>query len=295
MDITTFSSEVREVASTFSSLGLTVGTFTTAALFLWICRRAGSGHAILTRIWLKFAGKQSAQDPIIQRYLNDQENVHCFQFVTSVHPRTLQNVHAMIDWCDRNNISIRDVRACGDNFNLRSPGLHLSKRFYRIWGFITFLFAIMLFMAATFAGLATFTSSALMTAKTSGHLFLLSPEQARILSPSKTGRLHISDCKSDYSELAERTGFDIKEVSALCKSFTDDTTAKDIGDSVTDQRRLFGPCLMLLTVWVGWFGREARHASAAIRLAHQLASSDSPTIALREGRLLSWGQKKLNV
>lgn len=293
MEIITVSA-IKEVASAFSSLGLTIGTLTAISAFIWICKRSGSGYAVLTKIWLKYAGRKSIQDPIIQRYLDDQESVHCFQFITSVHPWTLKNVHALIDWCNQNNIAIRDVRACGDNFDLTKPGLHLSKLFYQAWGSTALAFAIVSLIATTAAGLATITNSALMTANTSGHLFLLSTEQARVIFPSKVGRIHSSDCKTNYSELADRTRFDVQEISALCSSFADKKAAQSIRDSVASQRSLFGPVFALLAVWVVWFGRQARQASAAIRLAHKLAASDSPEIALREGRLLSWGQGKPN-
>lgn len=282
MEISTLSGAVRDVVSTLSVLGLSVGATMTAALLVWVCVRTRSAHPILARLWLQIRGKREIRDAEIQEFMEAQDKLTWFQFMTAIRPRTLKDAKALIVWCHLKNVSPAEVRACGWLFDLEIPGLLGGKAPGRRWLLVGAPAFVALFIGAL-AAVAVIPGSTLMQTKESHQWFWLSATQARALPGDGGGQLQRDDCAGEPVRLAKSTGFSEHEVNALCGFFNRGDAQQRVERDVKTQRVVFG--------WVAFtfacFGRmlllEFIRVAAARRLSKRLVRVETDAAPLPLG------------
>lgn len=283
MDISTVSSIVREFVATISTLGVSVGAVATTLLLLLVSWRSGSSHLLMNRLWMVIQGKRKIDDEVIRKYMDDQDKVHWFQFMEGVYPRTLKNTHELIRWCEGNNIALRDIRACGSNFDAQKPGLHLSKRAYFGLSIFTFLVAVPLLAGGGVFALITLPNSALMHSKESELVFWLRSDQAQAIFADGKAALQVDQCAVEKSTLSRKTGFTPNEVDSLCKFFVKPERQQKIDENITTQREFFGFFALALIFFGFSFLREAKRDAAAFHLSRILVRQAPEKMQVESG------------
>ncbi|WP_124450282.1 DUF6216 family protein [Paucibacter sp. KBW04] len=278
MEITTVTSSVRDILSTMSLLGLSMGAIATAALLIWVCARAKSAHPILARLWVKVRGSQNVQDPEIQSLMDDLDKLSWFQFMTAIYPRTTKNAKALISWCSANNVALSEVRACGFWFDIDRPSLRHGKAPGKAWLTLAGLAAPIL-AAGGLAGAAMLPSSALMQSKQSSQWFWLSTTKASPLGATKSNILTREDCSNEKSNLSEKTGFTSHEAHSLCQFFISEDASVQVSNNVNSQRICFGILAISLLAFGRWLSIEYSYVAAAQRLAKYLGEQEEEKLS----------------
>jgi hypothetical protein len=200
-------------------------------LLVW--KRTRSTHSLMVRLWRLFHGKKECKDAVVSKFLDEQAALMEFRFITGVPVRTHKQVHAIIEWTNKNNEDIGDVAACGSYFDIENAELkkedELPKKLHL---FGRLMVAFVLFLAVVFSALTIVLDSAALQIKKSGTFFLLSSEYAKPLWSGQ--RLFKTQCLD--SKVPLESPFGVEDTQLICDIFKDEGLSAYLKKTVTEQR-----------------------------------------------------------
>jgi hypothetical protein len=224
-----------------SILGVLQGgiTFTvvltcTIALIMW--QRTKSTHMIFSRMWNVFNGKKECSSPTVSNFFEQQNTIHQFRFVTGIKARTIDNVNGLISWARTNNENITDIAACGDHFNIESPGLR--KKPHRRGIIATFVIVLMLSTVVIGSAGGVALQRVILRMNQSGVWFTLDEAYAKPIGDAPGVRLQ--SCNSDTVSIPNNSGFSGDDLQKICKAFANGSAKDYVRVTVHSQQILFG-------------------------------------------------------
>lgn len=276
MDITF----AKDTISTLTAFGFTASVVGSCLLVLFICFRARSAHPILAKVWLKLMSGKQVDDPKIQHFLDNEEKVYWFQFMTAVYPETVKKTHALIDWCTHNDVPIRRVRECGSNFDVSKPGLRARKGVYTVVGLLAAACTVVLSLTGFASGLASFKDLPLMQGKRSETYFWLSPKEATTLFGNRQQALNKERCSAVLP--AASLPFTAEETVEICGFFDSKTKQDELAATVLEQKFYLAFLSFIFVVSAFVTYREFRQDWAAHELLDQLErQSGKPRVSMK--------------
>lgn len=265
MDITF----AKDTISTLTAFGFTASVLGSCLLILFICFRARSAHPLLAKVWLKLMSGKQVDDPKIQQFLDNEEKVYWFQFMTAVYPETVKKTHALIDWCTQHDVPIRRIRECGGNFDISNPGIRGSKNAYAVVGLLMAALTVAVTLTGFASGIASFKDLPLMKGKRSETYFWLSPKDATPISGNRQETLNKERCSAALPGAS--LPFTEEETAQICAFFDSKEKQDELAATVPEQKFYLAFLCFILVVIAYLSYRESRQELAAHNLLVQLA------------------------
>lgn len=247
---------IRSGIGILTSLGVVLPVFAVVGLgFLgvYVWRRAGSSHSLMTRLWQLFHGKQECKDPVIGEFLDEQGALLQFRFTTGVRARTRQQAQALIRWTRENNEDMGHVAACGPYFDLEKIELKAEDQLPNVWLLLARFFAAIVFftLSLTAAWGIAFWDDAVLQMKKSKVFFSINATSAKRFGVAE--KLSLDQCSN---EAAAPSTFSPEDREIVCKLLKSDELASYINETVKSQRLALAFLLLVLaffcrelTVW----------------------------------------------
>lgn len=243
---------IRSGIGILTSLGVALPVFAVIGLGflgLYVWRRAGSSHSLMTRLWQLLHGKQECKDPVIGEFLDEQGALLQFRFTTGVRARTRQQAQALIRWTRENNEDMGHVAACGPYFDLEKVELKEEDRLPSLWHLVgRFFVAIVLFtLSLTSAWGIAFLDDAILQMKKSKVFFSVNAAGAKRFGVSE--KLTRDQCSNQTDA---NSTFSPEDREAVCKLLKSEELVSYINATVKSQRL----ALAFLLLVFGFFCRE---------------------------------------
>lgn len=221
-----------------------------AALLIWY--RSRSTHMLLRWLWNRVAGKQNASDVDFNDFMNKQDNLMQFRFISGK-ARTVAQMHSLIIWSGLHNESVQDMKACGPYFDREKPGLvpiiRRDKQVLRV--FLALIWGLcatgMLFIAVLLL-----SNKSPLTFTDSGKWLMVDRQSARSLVRPGTERLASAECAKPLAQIAKTSGFNEREIKHLCELYADPKQMTEfIDDNIAVTRyALILPTLYILALFI---------------------------------------------
>jgi len=257
-----------DIVQEISSIGgiLSNGTVVTAlsaitlGYFVW--RRTRSTHPIMSRLWTLFSEIKDCPDAKIDEYLKQRSALMQFRFITNIQAPTHHHAHELIDFVTTHRIDLAHVGACGKYFDVSVPALKSKADLPKRWHlFARILGVYIVLMASLGLAVGIATDKMVVSIKDSATWFALDANRAKPLF--RSDGLYFSECNQNHAQLAQRTGFNSKEIDTLCKVKSQDIAAY-VKTGLPEQRFSFAYVLAiflyigtLLFFWL-YHGMNAR-------------------------------------
>jgi len=237
---------------------------------LWVWARTRSTHVLVYRLWRWFTDRQEVTNGRIKEFLDDQNSLMSFRFMSGLHAQTTTHAQTLIRTIDSHALDVSDIRLAGAYISVEPTGFRVAKLPKPVWQTAKRALMTVLLSAAILAFLGTAVDTALLRFKSSGTWFALTADSARRLEFSALP-LRREDCKAAQSE---KTGFSALERQQICEAWRAPTTNAFLTETVSTQRLSF---LLLagLLLFLAWHPFSSlRRSLAAGRVAAQLAKRD---------------------
>lgn len=255
-----------------------------ASIYVW--RRSGSTYSLMMRLWHALHGKHQCKDPDIGAFLEEQEALFQFRFITGVRARTKHKAKQLIEWTRANNESMSHVAACGAYFDIEKVRLtenppkngHLAGRFV----LCVILAAICLILIVGIV-----QGRAITQVKKTGTLFLAAEADAIPLWGQ--GRIAREECEAN---VLTNSGFSPEDGKVVCSLFKSGGMGAFLRETVLAQR-LLGLVLLAEFSWFLWAiyvwmrqGMNAKNMFARLRsrpeeVSLALVVTDSDQLSLQ--------------
>lgn len=226
------------LASLFAPLGLISSVIIVGGLF-WIVFRTRSTHIFLFRMWRLASGSVEVKDPQIQEYLEKQNSLMSFRFVSGLLSKRIDDAHEMIAFGKEvGDETLEEFRNAGDYFNPSTKQVDLTAipnglRQAMNWFFG--LVGVLMFYLALNA--LIFQTPAFVQLRSTGTYFMLSSNSADAMS-FFTKDVRTIDCARDR-ELPTDRGFTPTEMKAICGILADSQLDTYLKSTLAEQARLF--------------------------------------------------------
>lgn len=116
-----------DLGSLFAPLGLISSLIIAGGLF-WIVFRTRSTHIFLFRIWRLASGGVEVKDPQIQEYLEKQNSLMSFRFVSGLLSKRIDDAHDLIAFGKEvGDETLEEFRNAGRYFNPSTKQVDLTK------------------------------------------------------------------------------------------------------------------------------------------------------------------------
>lgn len=227
---------------TFTSLFAPLGLMSSIVLLLalgWIVARTQSTHVVLFRVWRMANGGVDVKDPLIQDFLDQQNSLMSFRFVSGLKSKSLQDARDMIAFGrDFGDETLEDFRKAGRYFDPGTKRVDLKAIPSWPWQWKNFLLMTVGFLVAyASVNALLFEAPAFVRMKSTGTNFLLSVDSARSLSLFSE-EIRPNDC-TPGKPIPLNRGFTLAEVMTICGILEDDRLETFLEPTMEDQRHLF--------------------------------------------------------
>lgn len=227
---------------TFTSLFAPLGLMSSLVLIValgWIVARTQSTHVVLFRVWRLASGGVEVKDPAIQNFLDQQNSLMSFRFVSGLKSKRLGDARDMIAFGkDFGDETLEDFRKAGRYFDPGTKQVNVSAIPSWPWQWKNFLLMIAGFLVV-YASINAllFEAPAFVRMRSTGTHFLLSLDSARSLTPFSED-IRPSDCVAGKPIPLDR-GFTMAEVRSLCGILENERLETFLKPTLEDQRHLF--------------------------------------------------------
>ena len=225
------------LSSLFAPLGLISSLILAGALF-WIVFRTRSTHIFLFRIWRLASGGVEVKDQQIQAYLEKQNSLMSFRFVSGLLSKRIEDAHDMIAFGkELGDETLEDFRNAGKYFDPVTRRVDRTVIPGWFWQGRNILFAVVgiaMFYVALNA--IIFQAPAFVQLRSTGTFFMLSPVSAKA-SPFLND-VRAVDCRPERILPTDR-GFTLKEMKIVCDILTDARLESFLKPVLKEQGRLF--------------------------------------------------------
>lgn len=234
----------------------------------YVCFRSGSSHLMIYRLWRWFTDKQEISDPKIRAFMNEQNSLMSFRFVTGLPASNMPQAHRLIRSINVLGLDVADVRKAHDLIEIGDGNVAIRKIPSKAWHASMAVATGLLLLATTIAACGVFYNRAILQFRETGTWFLLNEEFARTMS-DESRSMSPQDCKPAPDPKLKH-GFNAQELKTLCEGWKDPKTKTFIERTLSEQRWGFG-CLFLTLLLLAWHPyRSLRSADAVQRLKRQL-------------------------
>ncbi|EJL94407.1 hypothetical protein PMI16_00178 [Herbaspirillum sp. CF444] len=253
-----FSSPVQVVQQVFSFFGITPAalwvivypTVLIGAIVLFGCFRTQSDHLLMARIWRLLQGKRPITDQAVNSYFADRDALMKFTFHTTLPMPTLANVHRIIQWADKREIPMREIRKCGHFFDLRKLEIRKEKIWRSYQQIIALLIGIVLGYGCIGLGILALAPNVLVQLKTGEQRWFFISEKGAVKTLTKDSRFTISDCAKNQNDISVKSGWNSEDIKTMCEILKDPSLDKDVADMLIGQRAassVFAVLFLVLT------------------------------------------------
>lgn len=226
------------LGSLTASLGLISSLIIAGGLF-WIVFRTRSTHIFLFRIWRLASGGVEVKDPQIQEYLEKQNSLMSFRFVSGLMSKRIDDAYDLIAFGkDVGDETLEDFRNAGRYFNPSTKQVDLTKIPTPLWqagNWIAGCLGILMFYLALNA--LIFQAPAFVELRSTGTNFMLSSTSAEAM-PLFIEDVRLIDCAPDRVLPTDR-GFTPAEMKAICGILADKELETYLKPTLVEQGRLF--------------------------------------------------------
>lgn len=268
------------LGSLFAPLGLISSLIVAGGLF-WIIFRTRSTHIFLFRIWRLASGGVEVKDPQIQEYLEKQNSLMSFRFVSGLLSKRISDAHDVIAFGKEvGDETLEEFRNAGRYFNPSTKQVDLKaipKPRWQVGNWILAGLGLLMFYLALNA--LVFQTPAFIQLRSTGTYFMLSSSSAEAMS-FFTKDVRAIDCAPDRVLPTDR-GFTPAEMKTICSILTDKQLETYLKPTLAGQGRLF-----LIILIAGAFLAFSRIRAQleiiwakklAVKLAEHTAKSASST------------------
>ncbi|ALN64395.1 hypothetical protein GLA29479_3542 [Lysobacter antibioticus] len=259
--------DLKSISSLFGDISFWVALlFATATIY--VCFRSGSSHLMIYRLWRWFTDKQEISDPKVRAFMNEQNSLMSFRFVTGLPASSMTQAHRLIRSINVLGLDVADVRKAHDVIDIGDGNVAIRKIPSKAWQISMAIATGLLLLATTMAACGVFYNRAILQFKETHTWFLLNEEFAR--APFDGSRsISLEDCQPTPTPELDH-GFNVKELKTLCDGWRDPKTKTFIDRTVSEQRWSFG-CLFLTLLLLVWHPYHSLRSGAAVqRLKRQL-------------------------
>lgn len=260
-----------DLGSLFAPLGLISSLIIAGGLF-WIVFRTRSTHIFLFRIWRLASGGVEVKDPQIQEYLEKQNSLMSFRFVSGLLSKRIDDAHDLIAFGKEvGDETLEEFRNAGRYFNPSTKQVDLTKIPKPPWqagNWILGSLGLLMFYLALNA--LIFQAPAFVQLRSTGTYFMLSSSNAEAM-PFFIQDVRAIDCAPDRVLPTDR-GFTPAEMKTICGILTDKQLKTYLKPTLAEQGRLF-----LVILIAGFF-----LAFSAIRAQLEIVAAKKLAIKLEK-------------
>ena len=226
------------LGSLFAPLGLISSLILAGGLF-WIVFRTRSTHIFLFRIWRLASGGVEVKDSQIQEYLEKQNSLMSFRFVSGLLSKRIDDAHNMIAFGkEMGDETLEGFRNAGRYFDPSTKQVDLTtipKPLWQAGNWILGCLGLLMFYLALNA--LIFQTPAFVQLRSTGTYFMLSSSSAEAM-PFFIEDVRAVDCAPDRVLPTDR-GFTPAEMKAICGILTDEQLDTYLKPALAEQGRLF--------------------------------------------------------
>lgn len=241
-----------------------VGPLAVIALLSFFWWRAGTIHSLFERLWRLAAGNMDVHDSKLKEFIHINRDLEKFRFLYGVKVDTLDSLHRLLAWLNKNEIGISSVQIAKRWIDMKSPDFIKFPTKEQVWN----VWLGLVFWTLLSAGSIPFIAheSALLQTRGTEVWFFVDGSSMRHVGGNWNIELTRCDSKETI-EIQKDTGFSKSEVDSLCKSYQDGTLQPFVQQTVKGQRWFIGAmaaiCVLML---VGaFFGAMSIREAAAIK------------------------------
>lgn len=180
----------------------------------------------------------------------------------------------LADWMIRNDITVKDVKGSGENFDLSKPGL--KDRNFSLQRKIS-AFLGLLFMAVSIAFLSVVSLTHVVASFDDSSYFYINSDEVKF-SWSSDDKLSALSCKDQdkVKSVSDSSGFPLKRVQAICDNFGNGEVDEWVAKNISSQRSaaLFLSFIFALPIYQLWFWMAGLDASIKIKRRLDATSRD---------------------
>lgn len=239
-------------------------------LLALIIFRTNSTHAIFRRLWLWIAGKANGSDTAFNEFMEAQDNLSQFRFISGK-ARTTAQMHSLIRWSASHDEDICDIKACGPYFDREKPGLKPADR--RPTGMQLFGISVagsIVFLTLLLCTLLAVIPAVLVTVTATNTLLLVDMQMTKSAFRPATERISRQQCEPPSKSAAASSGFSQQDATVICGFYADQKLQRFLTENLLVQRWTFGVVAAALFVG-GWFlSRRYKQGNAALAMAARL-------------------------
>lgn len=206
-------------------------------LFLWVIWRTESRHALIHRLWQLVHGNQEIADPEIKAFINEQNSLMSFRFITGVPVSNLEQARQLIRWTELRKVEMFALRMAGRYFDPDKRQIRVddlpSTLAQRVWLASFVLLVPVIFLSASLA----FLDMAFVKVKATDRWLTISENEARPVWPPFSEPLQKTDCSTNADEQPNRSKFTDEEVRVLCGVLKNNGSASYARELVKKQRQ----------------------------------------------------------
>lgn len=254
----------------FGSASAIVAILTLLAVLL-VIKRTRSIHVIAYRMWRWIHGNDPIADSSVRAFVDEQNSLMVFRFVSGLQVPTLSRVHEIIEKIKQQGIDVSDLRLAGARLKISGSDLRITSTPSKSALGISFALSVVIGVTGALATFGVFYDSALLHFKDHGPSFMMDQVEARVLGSDMS--LWRSDCAS--KDISRREGFSKQQSEAICNTWL--ANPEFVPRTVSKQRFAFfalaGLCIFLLQHPLG----AMTSGMAALRLKKKLSKPDSKT------------------
>lgn len=243
-----------------------------AFVLLWV--RTQSRHVLLYRLWRLLHGSQPIHNPEINAFIEDQNSLMSFRFLTGVQVKTLESARTLIQWAKLNDVEMQDIATCRDYFDSDLRRVRENKLPPRWQQNLKEGLTILALLATVGLAVGISVNDALLQFKATGHWLFLSTEKANVIWPLNAEVLKKSDCSEKSADTVRRTSFSESEASVLC-SILMSSEASDYVEKIVKTQRLSFVLGVVFFAFLAWtFFQQAMQCVTAKQLHKRNLSPD---------------------
>jgi hypothetical protein len=242
-----------------------------ALLLAFLIRyRTNSTHTIFRWLWRRIAGKAKGNDAAFNEFMDAQDNLMQFVFISGK-TRTVAQMHSLINWARSHNEDIRDIHACGQNFDRELPGLKAPDKrpTSRALGWLKMRLlgvSILLIINTLFA---TVPGAVVVVKDTKKWLIVGTKSTRSVVNPGAE-RLIPDQCSQPMERKIKSSGFTARDVTVICELYANPESTKFVKQTIWEQRLFFGIfVLVFLCFFRAMYGKLVQ-GSAAVEMAIRL-------------------------
>lgn len=266
---------ISQASKTLAPITAILASLVPILIIIFSIIRTKSFHIPMMLFWQILNRKNTLQDKHLNDFLGDRNSVMKFRTITGIPVRTKNEMQELIEWSNKNNEDIDDIKRCGNLFNIRKPGEIKSIKKWHYAALLTGLIISGMTIGLIF-GAITIEKSLFKTKKSQTWFFMT--KQKSITDFWSNYEITETSCKNP-SQI--QSNFSKEDISIFCQTLSIPDYSKITSSALTEQRLL----LAILEIYAIFLAspiiirmRQRLHAESMIkRLQEKYHSNSSKT------------------